>query len=188
MTTATTVKRSAPSAELIKAAECVFTAMAWVETIRPKVEAIHTQVLAENNYPYDFSYLKKTDPEKVKELKAENDLKYGLFIRDHKHAYQMNDADFQEYLFKVNALQEAAGLYPQKEGNCPLLEAESMRREAERALIEISIDEMPLKVENKPTLDMITGSLEIYRKWVDLTLMMCVPYVRSAKEIMEQVD
>ena len=120
-----TVKDLIPTTEQIDAAEIVFAAMAYVETIKPVVEGYQKDILAKHQWHISKKW---TERERFKEK--------DRIILDPKHSYLLDDVDFQVYLKELEVEHLAHGFIVEKE-YCPLLVAESILMDAERHLIEV---------------------------------------------------
>ncbi len=159
-----------PSAELLKAAETVFLAQAHADTLRPIVTGYQRQILNEKEYLIAEEWEERSHGR----IKRER-------ITDPEKAYLLNEADFKEYLKKVDQHHIKRGYADLvKEGKCPLLVAESMERDARRELLEeaeyiTGID--PAKI----------WKVEHYRKIEEIVLKLCAPHLKSGAEILEEV-
>jgi hypothetical protein len=137
------IEKMANDPSMIQAAKTVFEAMAYEQTIRPIVEEYQTKVLAEINGVNQYTGKPVTEP---------------------KHAYNLNDADFQIYCTRINEERIKAGFQVPDPDHCPLLIAESMVRDAKHILIETAAPFTFI------ALDSVMSSLEAYEQLVDLTL------------------
>lgn len=144
--------------DMITAAENVFTAMAFVETIRPIVEGYQKEILAK----YQF----RVAPEFKRHEK-------NKVILDPKDTYLMADNDFKVFLAECHEARQAAKLHVEKEEFCPLLVAEGLQRKAEHVLVD--------------TMEVLTGlaadklTFPHYRKYIDIALRLLAPFVKSKK-------
>lgn len=109
-----------PPTDLIRAAENLMVAIADERMIRPVVEAYEHAILAKHQFPPAEEYLDAVE-EPV--------------ILDRKNAWLLSDEDFKVYNAECFVARDAAGLKVTKPENCPLLEAEHMRINAENELI-----------------------------------------------------
>jgi hypothetical protein len=139
--------------EMKRAAKTVFKTMAFTRIIRPIVEGYQQKILDE---------IKPKDVYK------------NEVITNPKYSYQMNDADFSVYLRRCNEERIKAKLHVENEEFCPLLVAEDLQRQAERAFVET------MEPITHLTADKVLCSkngLENYAKLIDLSLRLVAPYV-----------
>lgn len=158
-----------PSADLVRAAETLMASMAMEQTVRPIVEAYEHAILAKHRFP---------PAEQYREHVTET------VILDRKSAFLLGDADFQVYLAECFAARDAAGLKVSKPENCPLLEAESTRVNAEGALIK--------QVGNIPGLETFKEAhnvmnLDMRKRLVDITLRLVAPFVDDADGVLKRI-
>jgi hypothetical protein len=144
--------------EMKQAAKTVFKAMAFAQTIRPIVEGYQQKI--------------------IDEIKPRVDPKHGWAknktVTTFKDSCLMCDEDFKIYLKRCNEERIKAKLHVDNEEFCPLLVAEDLQRQAERAFIEA------MEPITHLTLDKVLCSkngLENYRKLIDLSLRLLAPYV-----------
>ena len=146
----------------IKAAKTVFMAMAYVETIRPKVEKYQRRILEIEKYPYSEEAMGRRE-------KAPDD-----YIKKAGDAYLMSDGDAAHFFKRLREERDAAGFKVKGPDNCPLLEAEQLLREAQRALVDLM---EPVTGITHEGLCCIGDGLESFKKYIDLTLKLFAPYV-----------
>lgn len=104
-----------PTAEMLIACEAVLVAQAYVDVIKPVVRDYQHKILA------DMQAISTRD---------------GKIITEEKYTYQMNDDDFDVYLNRCEEEMIKNKLHVQREGNCPLVEAENMLGIAHKNLID----------------------------------------------------
>jgi hypothetical protein len=148
------------TADMVKAAETLFLAMAYTQTIRPIVEGYQKKIIAE--------------------IKPEVCDKFSKFatitITEAKDTYLMNDNDFQVYLKRCAEEAHKAGFKIPNDDYCPLLIAESLERDAEHALIEAML---PITHISKDTVLCSRDGLENYKKLIGLSLRLLAPFVKK---------
>jgi hypothetical protein len=151
-----------PTPEMVSAAEAVFTIMAMVGTIRPVVIGYQTEILKQGQWRVRPQFATRRGDE---------------VITDPAQSYLMSEENFADYDAKCKAARLEAKLPVEKEGNCPLLEAESLLIKAERALIDAMQPVTGLTAER-------FVPMSARKEYIDLTLKLLAPFVRPAKEIM----
>ena len=158
------MKSFQPTPDMIRAAENVFTAQALHDTVEAIVKAYQTRILVEGQWPVASNLrdagIRETIDDPAKSWFAE--------------------ADFQTYLTRCEEERIKAGLRVSKEGNCPLLEAESALRQAQYALIALMA---PMTKISEADARMFPN--ELRDQVVDLSLRLLAPYVRDGKAIIE---
>lgn len=112
-----------PSAELIKATETLFLAMANVKVLTPIIEACYQKELDENEYFYDTQYEWNADKGRITKLADNWEMPLDIF----EH----------QYYPRVTARWEALGYKVPKE-HCPLLVAKDLQTKAEQEVIRLS--------------------------------------------------
>jgi len=158
------------SKEMISLAETVMQAMALEGTVREVVEGYQRAILQAHRWPPAEEFANYPSIPKV--------------ILEPKHTYLLGQEHATQYYAQCDDARKAAGLGVIKEGNCPLIEAESLRFRAENALL--------AEVSKLPGLGRIdatrhTMSLEQRKQAVDLTLRLTAPYVSDAREQIERI-
>lgn len=147
--------------DMKQAAKTVFKTMAFTQTIRPIVRA------------YQLKIIDEMKPQ-VNERDAKNYRLGFKIITDPKDTYLMNNEDFQVYLKRCNEERIKAKLHVDNEEFCPLLVAEDLQRQAERAFIETM---EPITHLTPDKVLCSKNGLENYRKLIDLSLRLLAPYV-----------
>jgi hypothetical protein len=146
--------------DMITAAENLFLAMAYTQTIRPIVEGYQKRIIAE---------IKPEVCEKFSKLAT-------ITITEAKDTYLMNDNDFQVYLKRCAEEAHKAGFKIPNDDYCPLLIAESLERDAEHALIKAML---PITHITKDMVLYSENGLENYKKLIDLSLRLLAPFVKK---------
>lgn len=108
--------------ELRRAVELYIAARGYVEKIRPVIEKIHSDVLAENDFYIDSEWL-------------ESGRREQHAIRSESEADMMSEGDFLTYVQLTHAKYVAAGFDVELDYN-PLSMAENDQRDAERLIID----------------------------------------------------
>jgi hypothetical protein len=161
-------KMPQPPASLVHAAKLVFIAMAYEQSIRPKIEKIQKDLMDS----MDIRYVDKLEGMRGK-LPQE-----GQKMTDKDHLYMASDADAAAYFTAMDAAYKAAGFMDLKPGYCPLLIAEHTVGEAKQLLVKeatawSTIAKMGMTAER-----IESASLESYKQFVDLILRMLAPMVK----------
>lgn len=110
------------ASDAVSMAKTVFLATAHAQLMREKVDAISIRVLSES-------------PLYVCKEFMDMGLKVDHRILNPKHAYLAEKEDWEKFHANVVAVQNKEGLLPDKPGNCPALEAETLQCQAENLLI-----------------------------------------------------
>lgn len=159
------LKQFVEKEENIKVMQSLFEAIAFSETITEIVEKKSTEILAF----YKFESKEVSFPN-GRVIPSE-------VILEHKHVFQLEDADFNLYFSEMKAFynSDQCPIKPKKEDNCPALESQSLVREIKIAIADLF----------EPTLgisyDQISGSLQYYKTYYDLILTMFAPHVKKLK-------
>jgi hypothetical protein len=158
MTTPFTNKTFQPSQEMLTAAENVFVAMAFENTIRPVVEAYQLKILGEREWMITEEFLDHPDqPRQVQKL---------------KDTFLMSESDFKQFAKRCNEERSGAKLHVQSEEFCPLLVAEDMTRVAKTVLIDVMTSITTIRSDDPKLL------LDDRAKLVDMTLKLLAPFVK----------
>ena len=159
------MKSFQPTPEMIRAAENVFTAQALHDTVESIVKAYQTRILVEGQWPVASKL---------------RDAGIHETIDDPAKSWFLAPADYQTYLTRCEEERINAGLRVSKEGNCPLLEAESTLRQAQYVLIALMA---PMTKISEADARMFPN--ELRDQVVDLSLRLLAPYVRDGKAIIQ---
>lgn len=151
------MKKFTPTPEMVKAAETVFLAMAFVQTIRPVVLKYKTEILAQGQWPIRAEYSKRLDQR---------------VILEEKESYLMSEAHFAQYDAKCKLARDKAKLHVDNNDQCPLLVAEHLLTQAEHALLDV-MQELT-KVEKGKVFGL---GMAQYRSYLELTLRLLAPFV-----------
>lgn len=137
------------------ATKSVLMAMAYTETIREVVDKYHAEILS-------IVKPKRKD---------------GTLITKWSSLYLASDIDAEDCFLFAGDEAKKAGLKVNKEGNCPLLEAENVQRIAERNLCDIMEEVTGLSADD---LICSVSGMDNYRKYIDLTLKLIAPKIKMA--------
>lgn len=147
-----------PSKDMIAAAENVFVAMAYVETIRPIVVGYQTAILAKHQFPVAARFKGVGDAPDI--------------ILNPEQSYLMDlDTDLPVFIAACRKEQKKAGLKTDTPEQCPLLVAESLLRDAKNLLIETMAPVTGLTVARL--------TYPHYGEYVELTLRLLAPFVKK---------
>ena len=112
------------SENLIRAGETLMAAMAFAKEQRRRVDEIVRGILAEREYLI------------ADEFRRYYDRRKSLRVLEPKDTFLIASEERETLLYpEITRRQEAAGLFPQKPGCCPALEAESLQTQAENAFL-----------------------------------------------------
>jgi hypothetical protein len=152
---------------MIEAAETLFAAMAFEQTVRPIVEGYQRKILAERTWHCAPEYI-----ERVQRRTSEQPVK--TYINDIKLAWTMESSDYARYLKRCDEERIAAGLVVESESHCPLLFAEDMTRKAKYALCDAmaSVTKIPADAA-------VVLKRTEYEKLIDLSLRVLAPFVKN---------
>jgi len=158
------MKNFKPTTDMIESAKTLLMAMAYVETIAPTVKAYRKKCLDE-----------------VKGINRYD----GSIVTDIELDYQLTDEDFQRYLTLTKKERDLAGFKVEDDDFCPLLVAEDMVRQAQSALCQ------SMALTTGITKDQIFNApkaMENYKKYIDLTLRLLIPFVGTTEQIIAEVS
>jgi hypothetical protein len=141
----------------------VFTAMAFVETIRPVVEGYQREIL--NMMQAHIA------PKNI--IRGRQD----EIILDPENTYLMKEDDFAEYIDECHIAAQKHGFNVQEKGHCPLLIAKNNLRKARQLLIETMEPITGIKLD-----DLFHHGLTDYENYIELTLKM-IASMASEKEL-----
>lgn len=152
---------------MIEAAESVFLAMAFEQSVRSIVESYQKKILQERAW--------RCDPDLVGRMeRRSSDQLVEQHVTDIKSTWMMEKADFAIYLERCNAERITAGLVVEHDSYCPLLVAEHITIQAKHALCDAMAS-----VTNITAVKATTLQLDVYRKFVDLNLRLLAPFVTN---------
>lgn len=156
-------KTFTPTPEMIETASDVMLARAEVEAIRPIVRGYQQKILQEGQWPEKERARERKDGVRV--------------ILDPQWAWLMSEENFAIYDAKCKEARVASGLSVNKPDNCPLLEAESRLRNAERRLMDTMASVTKVDADR---VFMAPNGLERAKEYVELSLKLLGPYVARA--------
>lgn len=152
---------------MIEAAENLFVAMAFEQTVRPIVEGYQRKILTERIWRCAPEYLERAN-------RRAPDEALDSQITDIKLAWTMEKADFALYVERCNEERIAAGLVVETEAHCPLLVAQDTTRKAKYALCDAMAS-----VTKMPADSAVTLKREDYERMIDVSLRLLAPFVQN---------
>lgn len=157
-----------PNANMIRAAENLLLSMSHEDVVRPVVVAYETEILTRHQFRIARKYVEHGCDDVV--------------ILDRKRSYMLEESDFAIYLKQCFEARDAAGLKVRAPDNCPLLEAENTRIQAENLLLTAMAELPNLAAIGKPWL-----TLEARKRAIDLTLDMVALFCGDADGIINRL-
>ena len=158
----TLIKNFKITNDMKRTAKTVFLCMAYRDTIKPIVEEYQRKVLKFWKFPCASTWRGRAFVEGA--------------ILDPKDSYLLSEEDFKLYHADLQDEQKAAGLKVDHPDHCPLLIAESNLVDAEKLLLRVMEPFTGVK------LDDVLGNMDVYHKYVDLSLRLLAPHVKTATE------
>lgn len=163
------IKSFRPTAEQIKFAELLLMAQAFVETIRPIVEGYQKAILAKHNF---------TNQRTVERFVHRGAAPVEVIL-DPKRSFELSDNDFAVYLKECNEARISARLQVDDPNHCPLLVAENLYRQAQRAFMESMESFTGINVDS---LLGIYDGIKKYDDFTKSTLTLLAPYMKQKAE------
>lgn len=161
--------------ELVRQGETLLVAMSFAQLQREKVDGIVRKVLAEREYVIC--------PEMAELLKDDTTLT-GMRVLDPSSLYLIDAKILEAEVYpEIIRRQEAMGLYPEKPGCCPALEAEGLQLQAESAFLEVIGVQMGV---GKDALKDVWG--ERRDRMLDLGLKLVARFVGNSEEVLARFD
>jgi hypothetical protein len=159
------MKEFKPTEDQILAAGKVFICMAQIESIKPVITKIKTDLLLKHKYKYrsDIADRRNIDDE---------------FITNPDHTYLISDKDAGHYFTELHHQYINAG-FDVPLHYCPLLIAEDEYRKARQLLIDAMEPITNMSYEKIAT---SYNCLDNLRKITELTLRLLVPYVKKVTD------
>ena len=157
-------KNFEPTEAQIRCAEAVFKAMAHESLVRPIVEAYERAILEKHQFRIARRWVERGSADCI--------------ILDRKRSYLLEDRDAQVFHAECFKARDAAGLKVERPENCPLLEAEHKRIEAEHALLKA--------IATTPGLDNFGNGIwnpGLRAKAIDLSLKLLAPFVKTGAPV-----
>jgi hypothetical protein len=151
------VKSMTKNPNLINAAKALFQAMAYEQTVREVIEAKQQEVV-------DF-YKFKVPQENLRYIETP-------IIKRRQDMYMASDEDFKIYASEMDSFHREKGFKKPSPDHCPLLMAESMRRETIHAFIDL------LEPYTGINRNMLFARYKLYDQYVDLNLSLFAPLVK----------
>jgi hypothetical protein len=146
-----------PTPTMVSLAQSVMVAMAFADTIRPIVVGYETDILKNGQW--------RIRPEFADRLNNE-------IIIDPKRAYLMSDEDALVFHAECKKARDTAGLKVENDEHCPLLVAENLVMQCERALI----DEMAT-ITGMSSNNLCCIGMDKRKQYIDLTLRLLAPFI-----------
>lgn len=159
-----------PTDRQIRAAENLFLSMADEECVRPVVEAYQAEILARHQFHIDQRWIVEMSmPDRI--------------ILHPKDSYLLSKEDWFAYDKECKQAAASANLRVSNPNNCPLLEAMTIRTEAENALF-YAMSQIP-RLEHLSRAHLLTADAR--RRAIDLCLNLLAPFVADVPAILERV-
>lgn len=157
-----------PTKQQVQAARLLFLAIAYAETVRPVVEGYQRKILAAHNWPMAQKWIDAS-------ARRRGD-KYmnGEPILDPKDSFLLEDDASAIYFAALDDEAKAAGFKDLKPGYCPLLMAENVVRDAERALIDAMAEITKITNDNIWNL-----GYDKRNEYLELTKKLFAPFVKG---------
>jgi len=135
--------------DCIKVASALFQIIAYCETIRGIIAPKQQELVDKYQFKVADKY-KKVEEDKI--------------IKKPEHLYLVSDDDFEIYLDEMDKFHTEKGFKKPSREHCPLLIAEDDVRKVKQQVAEF------LEPYTGISYDMVSGSLESYRKYFDLIM------------------
>ncbi len=152
--------------DMIAAGKSVFLAMAHEQLVRPIVEGYEARILEENNFQYGDEWREHGIAGKVTERKK---------------TFLMDKDDFQAFIELTYQARDAHNLKVSGPDNCPLLEAEYLRMQAENKLLQ-----QVAKLPGMESLGKAFVTVEQRKQAIEAALGLLTPFVGDAEQILEE--
>jgi hypothetical protein len=152
-------KTFTPTPLMIETAQAVFMAMAHLQLIEPVVTKYQKEILEKGQWCIADEF-------------ADGGAK--TVVTDPSSYYLLSGEDFAEYDRLCREAQKKANLPVSVEGNCPLLEAQTLLTKAQNALIDAMSS--VTKVEAK---SIVVLGLKKRTEFIELTLKLLAPFVNN---------
>jgi hypothetical protein len=147
----------------VKVVSALFQAIAYCETVRSVIEPKQKEVLAKHQF--------KIAP-KWQERFEKRGFSYDKVIVDHSDLFLIADEDFQVYLDEMDVFHREQGFDKPAKEYCPLLIAENLVRDVKKQVTDF------LEPYTGISYDMVSYSLDSYRKYFDLIMGLFAPKVK----------
>lgn len=152
---------------MIQAAENVFAAMAFEQTLRPIVEGYQRKILSERTWRCAPEYLERA-------IRRSLDEPVESHVTDIKLTWTMEKTDFARFIKRCDEERLAAGLFVENEAHCSLLVAEDTTRKAKYALFKAMASITKITADSAVTLKHADRD-----KLTDLSLRLLAPFVKN---------
>jgi hypothetical protein len=162
------MKAFKPTADQVRLAEAVMTAMAFESTIRPIVEAYEQEILAKHQFRIARKWVEQGIEDQV--------------ILKRNRVFLLSEEDRAVFYAESFAARDAAGLKVEQADQCPLSVAEGLSVEAVSALLEAMAT-----IPGIEKLGSAVLTLEQRQHATDLSLRLLAPHcASSAEEILKR--
>jgi hypothetical protein len=162
ITSVENLKKMAADKDCIKVATALFQAVAYEQTVREIIQPKQEEVVRFFRF--------KVDSEKKKTLSR---YKLQEYIEKASDMYLASDEDFNLYMAEMDKFHREQGFKKPSAEYCPLLMAESLTRKTRVQVADF------LEPYTGISYDMVSGSLENYRKYFDLIMHIFAPYIKA---------
>lgn len=154
-------KKAEPTFEQKKYCETSLVLEAYIETVKPKIEDIYNNVL---DYWFPENSLK--------------DRYTGETITEYKnlHRYDGSLSDFDSYYKEVARVLKEKGFAPEKEGCCPLLEAEDRLRKTQVLFVKACCDALPENVDLSYK-DLANASFKHWKEFIEINTKYVIQFI-----------
>lgn len=156
-----------PTEDQIRLAEALMVAMAFEATIRPIVVAYETAILEKHRFPIARKWVEMGVTDRI--------------ILDRKDSYLLSEADAKVFHAECLTARDAAKLKVENPEYCPLLVAEHLRLDAERALLKAMAATPGLEAFGKGFM-----TLEQRARALDLIFKLVAPFCAKQPELMQR--
>lgn len=153
-----------PTAEMIRAAQCVFVAMTHYEFVSEKVLGYQRAILTAGQWHIDPKWVELGQKDVV--------------ILDPDHTFVLSENDFATYKTQCEAARIEAKLSIKREGNCPRIEARTLLHEARVLLLQTMEP-----ITRIPCDRLLGSSTDAIEQAVDLALKLLAPHVDTEETI-----
>ena len=158
-----------PTEEQLRNAENLLIAMAHESLVREVVEAYETKILERHQFKIARKWI---------ELGINDEV-----ILERKKSFLLEDHDYQTFIAETIIERDAANLKVSRPDNDPLLEAESLRRNAENTLLDSLVKTDPFSklgsMENVP--------YDLKGQILNIALGLLAPYLGNSEAILERL-
>ena len=159
------IKQMLNDKNCIEVVQSLFEAIAYRDTIASIIEPEQQKILDEHEFYVSDEWVEKR-------LNAGRDVKKER-ITQHKNLYLAHKDDWQRYDELMLKAYDRVNIHPSKEGNCPLLEADSLVRDVKIAVANSLEPYMGMSYND------ISYNLKAYKQYYELIMTMFVDKVKN---------